>query len=531
MHSDTNSNSTASHFGVDDAPPIDAPRRDPASESPAEGVSGIRSSLLFGFIPVVPLAFLGLGIYRAWIEIAFVGSFVDFPFGASIRDIFDATMVVVSFGCAALARRIGPLYNRPPLCIASGLALAASTVCVFATCLLPGMEAVLAPIGGILGGIGIAILILLWSELYGCLNPLRVASYYSLSIVVGAIVVYIYKGFEFPWLFVMTSLLPIVSLLCAREGFSRLPKNERPSTVWVHLSMPWKAVLLMAIYAFAYGMLESVSYQSDFGPHSSPGTMAAAVAVFLGVAARGKRFDFGLVYRVALPLTVAALLLLPSFGFTGGAASSFCVSAGYTMQSIIIMLILANLCYRYGASAVWLFGIERGIRQVFMMLGREVTDGAHAFNLLGGNGEMFISVVSAIAVVAGTMILMSEGELSSSWGAKVLKKSVPDESESGDAAESSPAERKHRLSSRVAEIARTYKLSAREEEVLLLLAQRKTVGIIERELFIANGTAKAHVRHIYQKLDIHTRQELFDMLGVEAEESRGTTARTSDGAQ
>lgn len=34
-----------------------------------------RPTLLFGFIPLVPLAFLGLGIYRAWIEIAFVGSF------------------------------------------------------------------------------------------------------------------------------------------------------------------------------------------------------------------------------------------------------------------------------------------------------------------------------------------------------------------------------------------------------------------------------------------------------------------------
>ena len=69
------------------------------------------------------------------------------------------------------------------------------------------------------------------------------------------------------------------------------------------------------------------------------------------------------------------------------------------------------------------------------------------------------------------------------------------------------------------EIARTYKLSAREEEVLLLLAQRKTVGIIERELLIANGTAKAHVRHIYQKLDIHTRQELFDLLGLDGRET------------
>jgi len=41
------------------------------------------------------------------------------------------------------------------------------------------------------------------------------------------------------------------------------------------------------------------------------------------------------------------------------------------------------------------------------------------------------------------------------------------------------------------------------------------VCIIERELVIANGTAKAHVRHIYQKLDIHTRQELFDLLDME----------------
>ncbi len=483
---------------------------------------GSGTSLLLGFIPIVPLAFLGLGVYRAWIEIAFVGSFVDFPFSVSPRDLFDGTMVLVSLICAALARRIGPFFNKPAVFAASGATLVLSTVLVFSACIQPSLANTLGIAGAILGGVGIAFLILIWSELYGCLNPLRVASYYSLAIAVGAIVVYIYRGFAFPWLFVMTALLPLISLLCAREGFNRLPQNERPSTVWVQLSVPWKAILLMAIYAFAYGMLETSSYQSAFGPHSSPGTVIAAVAVFLGVAARGKHFDFGLVYRVALPLVVAALLLLPSFNFMSGIARSLCVSAGYTMQSIIIMMILANLCYRYGASAIWLFGIERGIRQVFMMLGRGVTEGAHTFNILGGNGEMFISIVSAIAVVAGTMILMSEGELSSSWGAKVMRRNGTGQGDKPNGPDKpSPAERKHELGSRVAAVARTYKLSAREEEVLLLLAQRKTVGIIERELFIANGTAKAHVRHIYQKLDIHTRQELFDMLGVETEENGG----------
>ena len=55
-------------------------------------------------------------------------------------------------------------------------------------------------------------------------------------------------------------------------------------------------------------------------------------------------------------------------------------------------------------------------------------------------------------------------------------------------------------------------LSQREGEVLLLLAQHKTARDIEAELCVANGTAKAHIRHVYQKLDIHTREELFALV-------------------
>ena len=60
----------------------------------------------------------------------------------------------------------------------------------------------------LLGGFGIALAILVWSELYSCLNPLRVALYYSASIAAGALVLYVYRGFMLPWLFAMTALLP-----------------------------------------------------------------------------------------------------------------------------------------------------------------------------------------------------------------------------------------------------------------------------------------------------------------------------------
>jgi LuxR family maltose regulon positive regulatory protein len=50
-------------------------------------------------------------------------------------------------------------------------------------------------------------------------------------------------------------------------------------------------------------------------------------------------------------------------------------------------------------------------------------------------------------------------------------------------------------------------LTRRESEVLELVAQGLTNGAIGRALFITESTAKAHVRHIMEKLDVHTRTE------------------------
>lgn len=57
-------------------------------------------------------------------------------------------------------------------------------------------------------------------------------------------------------------------------------------------------------------------------------------------------------------------------------------------------------------------------------------------------------------------------------------------------------------------------LSAREREVLELVALGRTPMQIERELVIANGTLKSHMQRIYQKLGIHSKRELRAMVGA-----------------
>ena len=53
--------------------------------------------------------------------------------------------------------------------------------------------------------------------------------------------------------------------------------------------------------------------------------------------------------------------------------------------------------------------------------------------------------------------------------------------------------------------------------MLALLAQGKSVPRIEQELCISNGTAKSHVRHIYAKLNVHSRDELIQLVEVGSE--------------
>ncbi|MEG0218108.1 MAG: LuxR C-terminal-related transcriptional regulator [Raoultibacter sp.] len=62
------------------------------------------------------------------------------------------------------------------------------------------------------------------------------------------------------------------------------------------------------------------------------------------------------------------------------------------------------------------------------------------------------------------------------------------------------------------EIATRYALSPRETEVFMMLAQGRSRTYISEELFISDGTTKTHISHIYKKLEVSNKQEMFDIL-------------------
>lgn len=67
----------------------------------------------------------------------------------------------------------------------------------------------------------------------------------------------------------------------------------------------------------------------------------------------------------------------------------------------------------------------------------------------------------------------------------------------------------------MSDLSKAHKLSDREEEVLQLIARKVPIQQMEESLFVAQGTIKAHTSRIYRKLGVHSKEELFELLGIE----------------
>ena len=62
------------------------------------------------------------------------------------------------------------------------------------------------------------------------------------------------------------------------------------------------------------------------------------------------------------------------------------------------------------------------------------------------------------------------------------------------------------------EIAHIYGLTKREEDVLEQLARGRTINHMEEVFILSRNTLKMHIRHIYTKLDIHSKQDVIDLV-------------------
>lgn len=61
-------------------------------------------------------------------------------------------------------------------------------------------------------------------------------------------------------------------------------------------------------------------------------------------------------------------------------------------------------------------------------------------------------------------------------------------------------------------VASRFSLSKREEEIMLHLCQGRTRPYIAESLFLSENTVRSYTKSMYRKLDVHSKQELIDLV-------------------
>lgn len=461
-----------------------------------------RALYLAGILPYL----FALGCARAWVTLAVAAPALALPAPFDLHDVFDYAMALASIAVAIWGRRLVPLNATGAVRAVAAGAMAAASLALIAAgeAAFPGgAAAVLAVVGAALGGIGFGLFLVLWAEILSCISLIRIFLYTTASQLAAVVFVFFCGGLDGLRVACAMVALPVAAVLCLRAAFQALPAADRPSPVMPRLTYPWKIFVLLALYSFAYGLRQH-QLAAGAGMHSSASTALIMAVLFASAYFFSARFNVGALYRSPLVLIVCGFLLVPVEGFLGTAASSYLISMSYSLVGIIVALLLYDISKRLGVTVV-VFAAIKGAEQVFVIWGKDVADTMGALGLAAGAQDTVIAVAVVAMMLAATLILLSERELASKWGVRIL--------DIGGLVEKTPEE--ERREAHVAELAERFRLTPRETEILHLIAQGKNGPAIRGELFIAEGTFKAHTSHIYEKCGVPNRRALVALLGAD----------------
>ncbi|WP_417003888.1 helix-turn-helix domain-containing protein [Adlercreutzia equolifaciens] len=448
------------------------------------------------------------GCARAWATLTFTGATAGAgmldaaPWSFDPHFTFDLAYIAVSILLVLLFRRFVLLNeNRAVKAVSFGCMVAASLFCAVAAW-VPGASFALVIAGSLAAGVGYGLFLLLAAEVLVTFSLLRIFLFLSGAMVLGSVITFFCEGLVGMQAQAMLVLLPVLAGAYLQSAYDHVPAADRPKRGVPKFSYPWKLFVLYGLYAFAYGMRAN-QLVAGAGRHSSVSTFILMAVLFATAYFASKRFNIGLLYRSPVVLMVCGFLLVSAESLFGTAVSSYLIAISYSLMSFLVMFLLFDISKRMGVAIVAFMAIKNA-EQLLQVAGGEATSLLGALGLPASTEALAVTVIMSVLILAATVLLFSEKELASKWGVSIL--------EEGGLIERSAAE--ERTGERVEELSRAYHLSPREQEVLALLAQGKTGRVIQQELFIAEGTFKAHTRHIYEKMGINSRKELFDLLGI-----------------
>ncbi len=501
-----------------------------------EKVTGASASSGSSRDTVVPTVLLGaaLGLHLTWIELGFSGLIAPKGSTALVYGISAGALAIVMVALS-FAHRARALLRTVPVRAASAALLAASSAGVF-TVFQGAAPLPLVIASGVLSGVSSALHYASLAAEFAHAKPARALTASVIAYVLAALFDCLVKSVWGGAGIAFAAALPIVSLACLllcdpantrrtthgaiepKDPIDTDTGTEAPSTGPSSASAKANGagffaenVSLVRFALFVGGIsfvnelvrTTNMTVQSGLAVGPNVGAyLLEAILVIVGIALISTTFKrdkdghsvvagyrgtlFFTVLALLLPLTSADPTLTTAIFFTFHLAVYACFAYFWWLVAVRIM---STAEPGQGLRAfLWSFTCQT-LASLAGIAGGEValaTFEAH-------------TVVTIVLMVAVVILLLTYLALLPE--ALLIQLVKPAETkEGGSFVEACRA------------VTERFGLSKREDEIMVMLAKGRDAAYICEQLVISKSTVSMHRQHIYRKLDIHSQQELIDLI-------------------
>lgn len=446
-------------------------------------------------------ASLGIWSLHAWIY-WFNTHNTYLPIGITWQIVYaSVTFVSVVIAILHIGRRdVVPSLSHVRSDILFALAMSASTIVVDAAEVL-GLGSGFSLVATLVGGAGLGWLYIRWGFFYSRIS-LRsaVACLFlsSLIAVAARMILGLIPGIP-SCLFACT--LPLIGALSLGQSLKRVKGLKKGRILFHRESMGslWKAILVFFTFSLVNAFLGSMfSSGNESSLEMLPARMIEAmlsIAVLVWIFWFKRRLGFANLWRIVF-LFMAIALTFETFA-PGQMMQTSVIVATTDVIVLFLWLSLSDISRHCDAHPYAVFGL-----------------GWCAYSLPLSVAPF---AVQTLASVIDTQILVFSMLLAMSVVACFCLETRDRDTILifDDLSDASPAPQEYSsIDERCEALGRQRGLTSREIEVMQLLCKGNSKAYIAEKLFVTENTTKGHVRHIYAKLNVHSKTELQSLIGL-----------------
>lgn len=498
------------------------------------------------YLPGFSFSFLGTGLVLVWIQCILYARYIWVDSGLTTVAInFARCGCIIVLGAVALHRAFSPRFENVLGWISAGL-MTLGSLLFFVQSLFPSLPFTL--VAAVCSGVGLAWGGGMWITFYIRLG-LREALLAAFASLALSTVIGIFIGIvEESTAFFVSMLLPMVTLVMYFQAQKTLDERERRGIVApppddVYAAEPRSTIVRLvvgiALFSFVLGVSrgfpfgESIKLSPMFHLVQHLGVTAAGLGIIWWTLVKGRGFKFAVLWQAQLAALAVGVILLSTLdplvsevgatliAITNLFQVGFLWFVSYDVarhRALPPYLILGffwflHLFFREsGRLAMWWLGDAGGAEQMLivatMICLLAVSVGFLLTDSIPRVRPLFAEVCGRCRFRTETETALREGRLTS-VDERVWRPEEHGGAPVGPAAPTAPTEPPL---DREAYVRERYGLTNREAEVLMLLAEGRSSSYIAGELVLSDNTVRSYVKNIYQKLDVHSKQDVIDFV-------------------